>query len=88
MPGIICPTPGGAFYAFFNISSHFGRTLAGKKVNNSADFCQVALESAHVNLVPGSAFGAEGYVRLSFAASREQLNGGLDHLQQLLQEKG
>ena len=47
-------------------------------------FCQVALESAHVNLVPGSAFGAEGYVRLSFAASREQINGGLDQLEKLL----
>jgi len=84
MPNIQCPVPGGAFYAFFNVSGHFGRTLAGKKVTNSATFCQVALETAHVNLVPGSAFGAEGYVRLSFAASREQLNGGLDRLEQLL----
>ena len=64
MPGVHCPTPGGAFYAFFNVSSHFGRTLGGKKVTDSLSFCQVALESAHVNLVPGSAFGAEGYVRL------------------------
>jgi aspartate aminotransferase len=84
IPHIQCPVPGGAFYAFFNVADHFGRTLAGKKVTSSAGFCQVALESAHVNLVPGSAFGAEGYVRLSFAASREQLNGGLDRLEQLL----
>jgi aspartate aminotransferase len=81
MPGIVCPIPGGAFYAFFNVSAHLGRTLGGKKVSNSADFCQAALASAHVNLVPGSAFGAEGYVRLSFAASREQLTGGLDRLE-------
>src|SRR4051812_34997108 len=67
LPHVQCPVPGGAFYAFFNVSGHFGRTLAGKKVTTSAAFCQVALESAHVNLVPGSAFGAEGYVRLSFA---------------------
>jgi aspartate aminotransferase len=84
LPNIRCPTPGGAFYAFFNVSAHFGRTLAGKKVTDSATFCQVALETAHVNLVPGSAFGAEGYVRLSFATSREQINGGLDRLEQLL----
>jgi aspartate aminotransferase len=84
MTGIRCPVPGGAFYAFFNVSGHVGRTLGSKKVANSADFCQAALESAHVNLVPGSAFGAEGYVRLSFAASREQLSGGLDRLEQLL----
>jgi aspartate aminotransferase len=84
LPGIRCTVPGGAFYAFFNVASHFGRTLAGKRVSDSAGFCQVALEAAHVNLVPGSAFGAEGYVRLSFAASREQLNGGLDQLEKLL----
>ena len=57
---------------------------AARKVTDSASFCQAALESAHVNLVPGSAFGAEGYVRLSFATSREQINGGLDRLEQLL----
>jgi aspartate aminotransferase len=88
LPGVRCPTPGGAFYAFFNVAAHFGRDLSGarggRKVTDSAGFCQAALETAHVNLVPGSAFGAEGYVRLSFAASREQLNGGLDRLEQLL----
>jgi aspartate aminotransferase len=85
MPGIRFAPPDGAFYAFFSVEAHFGRTLAGKKVTDSASFCQVALESAHVNLVQGSAFGAEGYVRLSFATSREQLNGGLDRLEKLLQ---
>jgi aspartate aminotransferase len=80
MPGIICSKPGGAFYAFPNVSAHFGRTIAGRKIADSASFCQGALEAAHVNMVPGSAFGAEGYVRLSFAASREQLSGGLERL--------
>jgi aspartate aminotransferase len=84
IPGIVCSIPGGAFYAFFNMAAYLGRTLAGKKITDSAAFCQAALDSAHVNLVPGSAFGAEGYIRLSFAASREQLNGGLDALEQLL----
>ncbi len=84
LPGITCPTPEGAFYAFFNVSAHFGRTLGGKPVTDSATFCQAALESAHVNLVPGSAFGAEGYARLSFATGREQLTGGLDALEKFL----
>ena len=84
MSGIDCPIPGGAFYAFFKVSEQFGRTLAGKKITDSAAFCQVALDAAHVNMVPGSAFGFEGYVRLSFAASREQLNAGLDKLEELL----
>ena len=87
MTGIDCPIPGGAFYAFFKVSDHFGRTLAGRKITDSAGFCQVALESAHVNMVPGSAFGFEGYVRLSFAASRENLNGGLGKLEELLKDK-
>jgi aspartate aminotransferase len=86
MPGIRCPLPGGAFYAFFNVAEHFGRTLGGKRVMDSAGFCQAALETAHVNLVPGSAFGSEGYVRLSFATSREQLNGGLDQLEKWLKQ--
>src|SRR5262249_17449242 len=92
MPGVRCPLPGGAFYAFFDISSHFGRPLGGPPrsgergytVGDSAGFCRAALEAAHVNLVPGSAFGAEGYVRLSYAASREQLQGGLDRLEKWL----
>jgi len=80
LPGIKCPLPDGAFYAFFNVAAHFGRTLGGKKVTDSTSFCAAALESAHVNLVQGSAFGCEGYVRLSFATSREQINAGVDRL--------
>jgi aspartate aminotransferase len=85
IPGIVCPTPDGAFYAFFNMSSYFGKSMGGKRITDSATFCQAALESAGVSLVQGSAFGAEGYVRLSFAASKEQLCAGLDALEQLLQ---
>jgi aspartate aminotransferase len=84
MAGIRCPLPEGAFYAFFDVSAHFGRTLGGRKVTDSAAFCQAALEVAHVNVVPGSAFGAEGYARLSYATSREELQGGLDQLEQFL----
>jgi aspartate aminotransferase len=85
MRGIKSFVPPGAFYAFFDVSAHFGRALAGRKVTDSAAFCLAALEGAHVNMVPGSAFGAEGFVRLSFAASREQLQGGLDRLEKFLQ---
>jgi aspartate aminotransferase len=84
MPGVRCRVPEGAFYAFFDVSAHFGRTLGGRKPTDSAGFCLGALEGAHVNLVPGSAFGAEGFVRLSFAAAREQLAGGLDRLERWL----
>jgi aspartate aminotransferase len=87
MPGVKCRKPEGAFYAFFDVSAHFGRTLGGRKVTNSVSFCTAALETAQVNLVPGSAFGAEGYVRLSYATSREQLQAGLERLERWLQGK-
>jgi aspartate aminotransferase len=84
IPGVRLSVPDGAFYAFFDVSAHFGRPVGGRTMADSAAFCAGALEAAHVNLVPGSAFGAEGYVRLSFAASREQLEGGLDRLERWL----
>jgi aspartate aminotransferase len=84
LPGVRSFVPEGAFYAFFDVSSFFGRTLGGRKVTDSITFCNAALEVAHVNVVPGVAFGAEGYVRLSYAASREQLQGGLDRLAEFL----
>ena len=86
MPGVRSFVPEGAFYAFFDVSAHFGKTLGGRKVTDSVSFCNAALEVAHVSVVPGAAFGAEGYVRLSYAASREQLQGGLDRLGQFLEQ--
>jgi aspartate aminotransferase len=84
LKGVRCFRPDGAFYAFFDVSAHFGRTLAGRPVKDSTSFCLAALEAAHVNLVPGAAFGGEGFVRLSYATSREQIQGGLDRLEQFL----
>ena len=79
--GINLPDPGGAFYAFFNISPYFGKPLGrGSVVHNSTDFCTALLEEAHVALVTGDAFGAPGYVRLSFASSMETLAAGCDCL--------
>jgi aspartate aminotransferase len=77
IPGVKYVPPDGAFYAFFDIASFFGKTFSGKLVNDSQEFCIAMLEQAHVNLVPGSAFGAEGFARMSFACSRETIEGGL-----------
>ena len=82
--GIRCPVPGGAFYAFFDVSGNFGRTLGGVKVTDSASFCRAALEQAGVNIVHGAAFGAEGYARLSYATSRAIIEAGLDALEKWL----
>ena len=86
MPGVSFATPGGAFYAFINVSEHFGKRLgsSGQSVANSTDFCTLLLEDAQVALVTGDAFGAPGYVRLSFATDEETLRLGLDRLEQFL----
>lgn len=84
LPGVSCLPPGGAFYAFMNVASHFGRTLGGKKVVDSTSFCLAALSQANVALVMGSAFGAEGYARMSFATNLETLEKGFDSLERFL----
>jgi aspartate aminotransferase len=81
LPGISLPDPGGAFYAFFNVSPYFGKTLGkGTVVNNATDFCSELLDEAHVALVSGDAFGAPGFVRLSFATGMDVLKAGFDRL--------
>ena len=80
LPGVTCLPPGGAFYAFMNISALFGRTLGGKRIGDSTTFCLTALSEAKVAMVMGSAFGAEGYARLSFATDRHTLERGFDAL--------
>jgi aspartate aminotransferase len=85
LPGVSCVPPGGAFYAYMNVSSHFGRELAGKRVTDSTSFCLTALAQAHVALVMGSAFGSEGYARMSFATKLETIAKGFDALENFLQ---
>ncbi len=83
--GLTFAQPGGAFYAFFNVSPRFGKPLGGGKVvKNATEFCTALLEQAHVALVTGDAFGAPGYVRLSFATDLKTLETGLDRLEQFL----
>lgn len=86
IPGVSLAEPGGAFYAFFNVSSYFGKSTSnGTKITNSSDFCTALLNEGHVALVTGDAFGAPGYVRLSFATDLETIAGGLDRLQNFLE---
>ncbi len=81
IPGLRINVPDGAFYAFFDVSSYFSKPIGGRTVRDSLTFCTACLEAAHVNLVPGAAFGCEGFVRMSYATSREQIIGGLDRLE-------
>ena len=84
IPGLKTFDAEGAFYAFFDVSSYFGKTFGNAKVTDSMTFCAALLEQAHVNLVPGVAFGAEGFVRMSFATNRETIEGGVAKLKSWL----
>ena len=77
IPGITCQTPMGAFYAFPNISGLYGKQWSGGQINSSSDVVKFLLEQARVALVPGSAFGADGHVRISYALSMEDLEKGM-----------
>jgi aspartate aminotransferase len=77
MPGVTCPTPAGAFYAFPDVSAYFGRSHAGGAIASSIDLSTYLLTEAHVAVVPGEAFGAPRNLRLSYAASRDQIEEGL-----------
>lgn len=84
IPGIRLHDPDGAFYAFFDVSAYFGKQFGDIAVTDSSSFCNAALDGPHVNLVTGAAFGAEGYVRMSYAAARSELESGLASLEEWL----
>jgi aspartate aminotransferase len=76
IPGITCRKPDGAFYAFADVRGLYGLDWSGKKVATDEDVAFWMLEKAAVAAVPGSGFGAPGYVRFSYAASEERIAAG------------
>ena len=74
----------GAFYAFPNLTAFYDRDIAGKKAQNTLELAAIILEEAKVAIVPGEAFGAPGYARLSFALGDEDLEEGLTRIVKLL----
>ena len=80
--GVTCEWPGGAFYAFPNVSEHIAGSHALAK--DGTELASMLLEKAHVALVPGEAFGAPGYLRLSYATSIERIEEGLRRLDKFL----
>lgn len=75
--GIICPPIEGAFYAFFDVSTFYGKSLNSTKIEDSNSFCAELLKEYNVGLVPGIAFGNDKCVRMSFACSMEDIKSGL-----------
>ncbi|MBI5190226.1 MAG: pyridoxal phosphate-dependent aminotransferase [Nitrospirae bacterium] len=80
MPGVTCPMPVGAFYAFPRVKDLYGKSFNGKPINNSSDLAAYLLEEAKVAVVSGDAFGADDYIRLSYATSMANIEKGLDRI--------
>lgn len=81
MHGVSCFTPIGAFYVFPNFSGLYERSFSGKKIENSNGFADYLLDEAKVAIVPGIAFGADEFARLSYASSMENIIEGLDRIE-------
>lgn len=84
IPGFRNHRPGGAFYLFPDVSFWLDRELKGKQINTSTDLCMFLLEEAHVGLVPGDAFGNPKSLRISYAASEEQLEEAMKRIKRVL----
>ena len=84
IPGIECAEPKGAFYAFPSVASFLGRSVGGVAIESSAQLAEVLLDQAKVAVVPGEAFGAPGFVRMSYALGDSELETGLRRMGELL----
>ncbi|MGI8995003.1 MAG: pyridoxal phosphate-dependent aminotransferase [Nocardioidaceae bacterium] len=82
--GFSCPEPQGAFYAFPSVQEALHRDIEGRTPASSAQLAEVILEQAEVAVVPGEAFGAPGYLRLSYALGDDDLAEGVSRIQKLL----
>jgi aspartate/methionine/tyrosine aminotransferase len=84
IPGIVCPEPQGAFYAYPSVKGLLGRSLGGTVSTSSAELANVILDQAEVAVVPGEAFGTPGYLRLSYALGDDDLTEGIGRIAKLV----
>jgi aspartate/methionine/tyrosine aminotransferase len=82
--GVLCPTPGGAFYAYPQVKGLLGRSLRGRTASTSAELADLILDEVEVAVVPGEAFGTPGYLRLSYALGDADLAEGIGRIQKLV----
>ncbi len=85
IPGVHCLNPDGAFYTFPTIASLMGKSCKSGVIKTDADFCQFLLKEALVACIPGSGFGAEGFIRLSYATSLPDIHTGLSRMKQWIE---
>jgi aspartate aminotransferase len=86
IPGVVCPRPQGAFYAFPDISVAFGKSHDGMRIENDVDFCAALLGAKGVACVPGSAFGEPRAMRISYTCPTAQLEPGLARIVEFFAE--
>jgi len=79
--GISCRNPEGAFYVFPDVSALYGKTCEGSVITGSASFTEYLLDGANVAVVPGVAFGSDAHIRLSYATSMENIQKGMERIQ-------
>ena len=84
IPGFVSNTPEGAFYLFPDVSGYFGTTNGQVSIDNSVDLCDYLLNDAHVAVVPGSAFGSPECIRISYAASDDQIREAISRIKNAL----
>ena len=84
IPGVSCPLPEGAFYAYASVVELLGKSIDGTVANSSSELAAIILEKAEVAVVPGEAFGTPGFFRLSYATSDEKITEGLARMHKLL----
>ena len=85
---VTCVVPHGAFYIMINVSKFYGKSYKGKKILSSMDFASVMLDEALVAVIPGEAFGAPEYVRMSYAVSMEHIKEGISRINEFTQQCG
>lgn len=86
VPGFSCFNPQGAFYVFPNVSELYGKSYNGKKIITSVGFTEFLLEEAKVAVVPGIEFGADDYIRISYATSMNEIKKGVDRIEEAVQK--
>jgi aspartate/methionine/tyrosine aminotransferase len=84
IPGVVCPEPLGAFYAYPSVKGLLGKSLRGRSAQTSAELATVILEEAEVAVVPGEAFGTPGYLRMSYALGDDDLAEGVARIAKLV----
>jgi aspartate aminotransferase len=84
IPGFKLNQPQGAFYVFPDISYYFGREIGGNKIENASDFALFLLEEAHVATVTGEAFGNDNCIRISYAASEQNIRIAVSRIEKAL----